>query len=453
VIPEGPPGPTPIHRGPPADDPLAARLFPSLPGEVRWGLERTRRLLAALGDPLRNTPVLHVGGTNGKGSVAHVWAAILQAAGFRCGLYTSPELVSFRERILVDGRPLREAVLEDLAAELRPLLLRERPSAFEAHTALAFLAIERAGAEVAVVEVGLGGRLDATNVLTPVLTAITNVSVEHREILGESLVAIAREKAGILKPGVPAFTAAADPVVRETLVKEAAVSGTPLVRVGVPRGEISLDGVRFELPTRRWGRLELHSPLVGAHQVANVALAVRSLEALPPRIPVSAGAIREGVARARPPGRFQVEREGGRLWVLDTAHNPAAAEALAATVRQVGLPRPLIGVVGLLADKDHGGVLSPLAPVLDALVLTIPPRVHPSRRWSPEAARDGLGPGAGLPPVEVEPRAERAYERAGELAGESGSTLVAGSSLLVGDALRSLGRTPFQTLPPSSDFG
>lgn len=435
--------------GLPASDPLAARLFPPLPGVVQWGLERTERLLVALGSPHRTYPVLHVGGTNGKGSVARIWAEVLRAAGFRTGLYTTPHLISFRERILVDGRPLPDPLLEEWALELRPLLDREGPSFFEASTAFAFLALARARVDVAVVEVGLGGRLDSTNVVFPVLTAITNVAPEHRTMLGDTVAAIATEKAGILKAGVPAFTAARDRRVLEVLVREAAERKAPLQRVAIPSGTVTLDGIRFTLESRRWGVLELVSPLVGRHQIGNVALAVRALEALPPRLPVEADAVREGVLRTRIPGRFQVEREGERTWILDVGHNPAAAGTLAETLGEVDAPGPRVGLIGILADKEWEPMLRELASVLHRIVLTVPDSAPRHRRWDPEAGARFLGPERAV----SEPSFQAALDLARKAAGPRGTVVVAGSFTTVGDALRSLDRIPPEALPPSFDFG
>jgi len=427
----------------PADDPLAGTLFPPLPSSVRWGLDRTERLLAALGDPHTRYPILHVGGTNGKGSVAAIWAGILRAAGFRTGLYTSPHLISFRERIRVDGRPIPDTDLQEWALDLRPLLLRERPSFFEAATVLALHAFERAEVDVAVVEVGLGGRLDATNVVTPVLTAITNVGWDHAPFLGTEIPQIAREKAGILKPGVPAFTASDDPEVLAVLAQEAATRGAILRRVLAPsEGRSVLEGSRLRVETSRWGPMELASPLVGVHQHRNLALAVRSLEALPPRLPVSAAAIREGVLRTRVPGRFQVERINGVRWIFDVAHNAPGVRALASTLAALSLPGPRVAVVGILADKEWSPMLSILADQVDVLVLTIPPSSPVERRWLPwEAA-------AGLPPerVRVVQDFDLALRAASEEAGSSGTVLVTGSTHTVGDALNRLDRVPREAL-------
>jgi dihydrofolate synthase / folylpolyglutamate synthase len=431
-------------------DTLQGRLFPSLPTEVQWGLARTDGLLAAVGRPLSGTPILHVGGTNGKGSVARIWASILEKAGLRTGLYTSPHLISFRERILVDGRPLPDEVLEECAAELRPRVLRDGASWFEATTALAFLALERAGVEVAVVEVGLGGRLDATNVITPVLTAITNVAVEHRDMLGDTPAAIAREKAGILKAGVPAFTASNDGEVLEALRAEAATNGTPLFRVGDPPGEVSLAGVRLSLSTRRWGRLDLASPLVGRHQLANIALAVRSIESLPPRIPVPARAVIDGVAAVRAPGRFQVEHDGAGMWIFDVAHNPPAMAALTSTLDRVDAPRPRVALVGMLSDKDHAASLSLLASAVDRIILTVGPSTPEARRWDPAAGLDQLSDEV---EARVIPDFALAVEAARTTVLSGGCGIVTGSFHTVGGALAALDRVPREALPVALDFG
>lgn len=430
--------------GPPGDDPLAARLFPPLPGVVRWGLERTEHLLSAVGSPHRAYPVLHVGGTNGKGSVAALWDSILRAAGFRTGLYTSPHVMAFRERFQVDGRPLPDAMLEGVAGELRGAVIDTGPSYFEASTALAFLAFERAEVEVAVVEVGLGGRLDATNVVLPLLTAITQVSLDHREYLGDVIEGVAREKAGILKAGVPAFTSARDPAVIRVLLDEAAARGVPLTRVRPPRGEVSVEGIRCNLPTRRWGALELRCPLVGLHQLENLALAVRALEALPPRLLPGARAVIEGVEAVRIRGRFQVENDPPRTWVLDAAHNPAAAAALAATLGVVELPRPRVALVGILADKDRNGMIREIVPAVDRTILTAPPSAPPSRRWEPVAGEVcHLGR-----EIRIEPDFERALDLARDATAGGGTVVVTGSFHTVGDTLRTLGRVPGEGLPP-----
>jgi dihydrofolate synthase/folylpolyglutamate synthase len=436
---------TPRHDGwygPPTEDPLAARLFPPLPGRVLWGLDRIQRIMAAVGSPHRSAPALVVGGTNGKGSVAHLWASILQASGLRTGLYTSPHLVHFRERIRVDGEPLPGAFLEEVADELRSPILKRQPSFYEATTALALTAFARAEVDVMVLEVGLGGRLDAVNVVDPILTAITNVGLEHQELLGPDLASIAREKAGIFRAGVPAFTAADRPPVLRVLAEAAASLGLPLARVATPHGSSSLAGdppcTRLTLQTRTWGELELRTTLLGAHQRLNVALAVRSLEALPPRLVPPRRAVVEGVGAARVPGRLELrEGPGGRV-LLDVAHNEDGMCVLKAALAELSPEQPVVAVVGIVADKPAEAMLRELRPAVSGMVLCTPPSAPTDRRWDPAAMAAALDD----PEVEVAPGAggelTSALEQARKRAGPRGLVLVTGSFYTVGAALEAL---------------
>jgi len=447
--------------GPPAGDPLAARLFPPLPGKVTWGLDRMQRILAAVGSPHRAYPSLLVGGTNGKGSVAHIWARVLHAAGLRVGLYTSPHLVHFRERILVEGEPLADEFLEEVADELRSPLVKRQPSFFEATTALALTAFARAEVDVAVLEVGMGGRLDAVNVVEPILCAVTNVGLDHQEMLGGTRAAIAREKAGIFRPGVPAFTSASHPEAVQVLVEEAMALGIPLARIAPAPGRTVFDGTtlwnELRLRTLVWGELELRTPLLGAHQRSNVALAVRALGGLPPRLVPPRRAVVEGVAAARVPGRLQVEEEGPRRYILDVAHNLEGVETLVAALEELAgaaegaVAAPRVAVVGILADKPVDAMLQALATAVDRVVLTTPPSAPDGRRWDPvavaarfEAARlevippEGVRPGA--VPFEAVPQLAEALDRARALTADGGTVVVTGSFYTVGGALTALGR-------------
>ena len=284
---------------------LVESLFPRLTGGIRWGLERTVRMLAAVGDPHLQFRSLHIGGTNGKGSVAATAASVLRTAGHRTGLYTSPHLCTFRERIRIDGVPVSEAVLMDAARRLWPAVEAEQPSFFEATTALAFLVLAEAGVEVAVVEVGLGGRLDATNVIRPEVAVVTNVALDHVQFLGPTLESVATEKAGIFKPGVPALTGELDPIPLAVLQGVAARVDAPFQWLAPGAVEIvaaSVEGTRF-----RVDGLELFTPLVGPHQAGNAALAVRALAVLPADLRPSMDEVRTGVAAVRWPGRLQVD--------------------------------------------------------------------------------------------------------------------------------------------------
>ncbi|HEX9106129.1 MAG TPA: Mur ligase family protein [Longimicrobiales bacterium] len=428
---------------------LVRELFPRLTGGIRWGLERTNRLLASVQHPQRGFRSLHVGGTNGKGSVCASLDAVLRADGRRVGLYTSPHLCSFRERIRLDGEPLGEEALLQAARRLWPALEAERPSFFEATTALAFLALADAGADVVVAEVGLGGRLDSTNVLLPEVTVLTNVAMDHAQYLGSTLQAIAGEKAGIIKAGVPVVSAEREPLIRAIFRERAAEVGAPFHALAQdePRSvRATLDLTRFELETASWGLLRLATPLPGAHQAVNAALAVRALELLPADLRPARAAVVEGLVSVRWPGRLQHEVIEGPLgghWLFDVAHNPAGVEALLAALPALELPRPLVALVGILGDKDWRRMLPPLAAAADALVLTEPPTAPAERRWDAAAVL------ARLPdvPAEVTPDFGRALRRSRALAG-AGTVLVTGSFHTVGDALAALGRAPAGVDPP-----
>ncbi len=427
----------------PGSDPLAARLFPPLPREAEWELVRVERLLSEAGDPHLAYPSLHVGGTNGKGSVAALLASVLGRRGLRVGLYTSPHLISFRERYSVDGRPAAAADLLAAAASLRAGIVSHGLTFFEAATVLAFELFRREGVEVAVVEVGLGGRLDATNVLRPEVASVTNVARDHAEYLGSELVEIAREKGGIAKPGVPFVTTETDPRILEVLRSVALERGAEFHAVDPARElegvETGPGGTTFEAPTGGWGRLRVRLPLAGRHQAVNGLLALRVLELAGPRLRPEADELLEGLSAVRWPGRFQVERARGRTWVLDVAHNPAGVRTLAGALHELGPPRPRAVLVGILGDKEWKEMLPPLFSDADAAILTQPPAAPEHRRWDPGAALAEVEP---PPRVEIVPDFVSALERAVEESAPGGTVVVTGSHYTVGAALRALGRAP-----------
>jgi dihydrofolate synthase / folylpolyglutamate synthase len=418
-------------------DRLVAELFPRLSGGIRWGLDRTRRLLAGVGDPQRAYPALHIGGTNGKGSAAALLASALRADGRRVGLYSSPHLCDFRERFRVDGEPLDAAAVLAAAERLWPAIERERPSFFEATTALAFLALAEAGVDLAVVEVGLGGRLDATNVVEPLVTAITNVERDHMQYLGDTLAAIAAEKAGIFKPAVPAVTAEQGAEALAVLRARAAEIGAPLV--ALEAGEIqdigvASEGTSFALDSC-WGRLAVRTPLVGAHQAWNAAVALRTLEALPDGLRPARAAVLAGLASVSWPGRLQQERIGAVDWLFDVAHNVAGMRALVAALTALAPRRPLVAVVGVLGDKDWRGMLAPLAACADELILTVPRSAPSERIWDPEAVLGTLPRTRAVVRADLDDALATAQR-------DAATVLVTGSFHTVGDALRALGRQP-----------
>lgn len=437
-----PPAPERLDR--PFADPLFSRLFPPLATGVHWGLERTRAALSDLGDPHRAYPTVHVGGTNGKGSVVSTVAAVLGESGLRAGCYTSPHLCSFRERFVVAGEALSEATLVARADEVRQAVMDHGLTFFEAVTVLAFHALAREEVEVAVVEVGLGGRLDATNVLDPVVAAVTNVAMDHADFLGDTLPRIAREKAGIVKPGVPFVTAEADPELLElfrTVCRERDAAGMVVVdpEADVRALEVAQDHTAFTLSTRAWGELRLRTPLVGRHQAVNAALAVEILEHLPEALRPDAEAVRRGVARVRHPGRDQIETVDGAAWLFDVAHNTAGILSLVDTMDRVGLPAPRVALVAVLGDKDWRSMLPPLLGRVDHAVFTQAPSAPPERRWDLDEARSAVE-GTGVR-VEVEPDFVAALAASRDRAG-SGTVVVTGSCHTVGSALKLLGLEP-----------
>jgi dihydrofolate synthase / folylpolyglutamate synthase len=423
-------------------DELVAELFPRLTGGIRWGLDRTQRMLADVGDPQRSVRVVHIGGTNGKGSVAAHIESVLRHDGRRVGLYSSPHLCTFRERIRIDGAAISEAALLSAAGRLWPAIQRERPSFFEATTAIAFLALADAGVDIAVVEVGLGGRLDSTNVVeSPDVVVLTNVSLDHIQLLGPTVGHIAREKAGIIKAGVPVVTAEPGAAALAIFREAAHAAGVQLdvMDVGEPgHVETDLDGTWFTLGDSPWGTdFRLKTRLAGAHQARNAALAVKALARL--QDPPSAGAVGEGLASVQWPGRLQLEQGHGVTWVFDVAHNIAGVEALVAALRALPLPRPITAVIGVLGDKDWAGMLAPICAVAGTVLLTAPPTAPRDRRWDPVAVLREV-PMAG---ATVEPDFLAALHAAQRTAlREGGCVLITGSFHTVGDALAVLDMCP-----------
>jgi len=349
-----------------------------------------------------------VGGTNGKGSVAVLVAEALRAAGFRVGLYTSPHLVDVRERMLVDGRPIPADAFAAWTERLAPELDPAGASFFEATTAIAFADFAARGADIAVIEVGLGGRLDATNVVRPLVSVVTHVALEHSEYLGDDLASIAREKAGIAKPGVPFVVGEPVEALRTIMVAHAREVGA--VPVVVPPDE------------RYHGALALRGP----HQHRNAALAVAALAALPDAWRPGPDAVAGAFARAWLPGRF--DRRGP--WLFDVAHNPDGLIALLAALAAEPPRRPLHAVVSILRDKDWRRMLDMLAGVADRIWLTDAPSAPADRRWDLDVVRGVQGS-----TTTVEPDLDRALHAAQRGAG---TVLVTGSFHTVGDAMARL---------------
>ncbi len=391
---------------------------------IKFGLETTQALLAELGNPHTVYPTIHVGGTNGKGSVATLIARALEAAGWRVGLYTSPHLVSFRERMTVNGVPASESAIAMWTERLRPLMLERDATFFEATTAMAFADCAARGAELVVAEVGLGGRLDSTNVVRPLAACVTKIARDHMKYLGDTLEAIAREKAGIAKPGVPLIVGESDPGLVATLVREA--------HDAVDRLEPgSRADVRVVAPDARWpGPLGLAGP----HQRRNAAVAAAVLAALPDRWRPGIPAVEQGFARARIPGRL--DRRG--KWLFDVAHNPDGMDALVRALGMLDPPGPIHALVSILGDKEWAEMLVRLDQAVDRGVLTIAPSAS-GRRWDLEWLRRWLER-PDRPPARAGWTLIPDFREAlGAVQEGAGTVLVTGSFHTVGDVMAALG--------------
>jgi dihydrofolate synthase/folylpolyglutamate synthase len=402
----------------------------------KLGLDTMRGMLAACGDFHKTLRVMHVAGTNGKGSVCAMAANVLTTAGHKTGLYTSPHLVRFSERIQVDGREIQDEELVRALERVRPGLdAFPEATYFEVATLVALRHFVDVAVDVVVLEVGLGGRLDATNVFErPLVTLITNISLEHTDILGATEEAIAHEKAGIARADVPLLTGAREGALHE-IREVAAALGAPIFRLGddvVPMPDtVDETGQTFDIIGIR-DHADLRIPLLGAHQVDNATLAVAALDILDAAgVKVPELAIREGLANVRWPGRLQ-RIEGRPVLLLDGAHNPAGAMALAAYLGATK-QRPVL-IFGALADKDWVKMVEALAPhCSDAIVTRVP---SPRALEPQEAAR--MFSQMGIFGMVVDDPAH-ALRTAEGIAGPDGLVLVTGSLYLVGDVI---GRLP-----------
>jgi dihydrofolate synthase/folylpolyglutamate synthase len=410
---------------------------------IKFGLENIAAIVADLGHPERAYRTIHVAGTNGKGSVTAMVDASLRAAGFQSARYTSPHLVDIRERFVVGGQMIDAETLDRAIGDVRVAIDRLRaagtldvqPTFFEVTTAIAFELFRRAGVDIAVIEVGLGGRLDATNVVTPEATAITSIAFDHEQYLGSTLREIALEKAGIVKPGVPVVVGAVAAEADEAIAHLARERGAELVHAwdGVEAVRLKRDAtgvpgrLRLRTPAHDYG--EIGVALAGAHQVGNAVVAVRLLE----RLGVSASAIGEGLARVSWPGRLETRRfHDGREMLLDAAHNPAGAAALASSLREDPRGQRVL-VFSAMRDKDIDGVLRALLPAVSALVVT---RASNPRAAEPSALAERARAIAPSLPVAIASSPQDAVERAWQL---SPRIVVAGSIFLLGDVMREAG--------------
>ncbi|MGH9381351.1 MAG: bifunctional folylpolyglutamate synthase/dihydrofolate synthase [Thermoanaerobaculia bacterium] len=399
---------------------------------IRLGLEPLAALLSALGGPQGGLVAVLVAGTNGKGSTCALLDSMARAAGYRTGLYTSPHLEGVEERIRIGGRPIERHDLKGLLEEVVATAADgglELPTYFEALTAAAFLAFRRAGVELAVLEVGLGGRLDATNLAHPTLSVVTGIAYDHEDALGRTLAQIAREKAGIFRRGRPALAWGEDADVRRELLAVAAECGASLELVDetVQDQETTANGdnglsLRLQTPGDEY---RLETPLAGAHQARNLALAVRAAEVL--RVSgferLDSAAIRRGAAAVRWPGRLErAALPSGVSVLLDAAHNPSGVAALTTHLDLLGQPFDLL--FGVLADKRADAMLPPLAERARRVTLTRPPAAGAR---DPETLRALIRSGIAF---ECEPDPAKALDRA--LAASPDLLVCCGSIYLIG---------------------
>ncbi|MDQ1291086.1 MAG: dihydrofolate synthase / folylpolyglutamate synthase [Nitrospirota bacterium] len=413
---------------------------------IKLGLETMRTLLGRLGNPERRFRSLHIGGTNGKGSTAAMTAAMLRAAGYRVGLYTSPHLVDFRERVRVNQTMIAEAQVAELTERLQAIVPSGlTPTFFELTTGMAFLHFAESGIEVAVLEVGLGGRFDATNVVDPEACAITTIALDHQEHLGTTEEAIGFEKAGIIKAGVPVVVGRIDGTAWEVIRDTAADRGAPLTRLGV---DFHADGTGPE-EFSYYGRSRqldgLTCALTGRHQLDNAACAVALLEAAEGRgILVNEEAVRRGLQSVQWEGRLEV-LERGPVLLLDGAHNPAAAHVLAEYLAEWSATRPearLILVLGMMRDKDHKHFVEPLHRLVSEVVLT---QADMARSFSVQELREVIG--SQFPLCHVAPSAADALALARARASAQDLICVTGSLMLVGEVkalVRGCGLSPLR---------
>jgi dihydrofolate synthase/folylpolyglutamate synthase len=401
-------------------------------------LDRVERLLDALGSPHQRFPAVHIAGTKGKGSTAAIIDSCLRAAGYRTGFYTSPHLHTFRERIRVDGSNITREEVVSLAEEIKPEIERiPGVTTFEAITAMGFLHFARSEVDIAVVEVGLGGRLDATNVIVPEVSVITSISLDHTYLLGDTLAEIATEKAGIIKPGRPVISAPQRPAARLVIEDVSRRVGAPLLEVdrdwAYEAGPANLDGQFFAIRRLADGDSifdgEYWVPLLGRHQLENAASAIAAVHALRERgFDISVEAVRQGVARVEWPGRLEIlSREP--LVAVDCAHNPYSAQILTLALADWFPGRRWVLLFGASSDKDIAGMLDVLLPISDYVIVTRSdhPRSAAPTRLADAVARAGAG-------AEVSVNVKKALRRGLDVLEPDQGLLVTGSIFVVADA-------------------
>ena len=399
---------------------------------VKLGLDNIRHLLRRMGEPQKNFRTIHVAGSDGKGSTCAILASVLRASGYRVGLYTSPHILRFNERIQIDGVPISDEDMAFFASRVRHFADDMRESDinctfFEVTTAMAFDYFDRNKVDIAVVEVGMGGRFDATNTIVPDVCIINNISLEHQEYLGDTIEKIAFEKAGIIKPGVPVVTINPEPALG-VISEVAARNGSELT--AVPPDIEVLENLP-DGPTFMWEGRRHHVTIPGRNEAKNAAVALTALTKLPDYGERIAGHVEEGLSSVEWPCRLQ---DLGNGYLVDVTHTNAGSVGLAKDISEIY--GKLVIVFGLLDDKDVEDISRNLAAVASKMVVTTPdcPRAKPVERTYEVVRRY-------FPDAECVPGVAKAIERADELRGEGEKVLICGSFYMAEEALRWMGRT------------
>jgi dihydrofolate synthase / folylpolyglutamate synthase len=400
--------------------------------KAEFNLDRMYALMEELGNPQNKYPIIHVAGTKGKGSVCALCASALHAAGYTVGLYTSPHLLDYTERIRIDGEPISHEQLVELVEEIKPAVAKiPKLTTFEITTALGFLAFGKNGVNAAVIEVGLGGRLDATNILTPSVSVITSLSFDHTAVLGDTLAKIASEKAGIIKEGVPIVSAPQKEEALEVLERVAKLKGCELALVGrdvkFERLNSSLDGQSFHLSSflsqAKQSDFDATIPLLGLNQIENAATSYAALKAS--GLEISEEAIQKGFAQVKWPARFEVVRRDPPV-ILDSAHNQDSFARLRETLDE-HFPGKLVYLIfGASEDKNIPGMFEEIKPKIRKLIVT---RADHPRALEPEKIIE-LAEQAGLESEAVSP-VEAAFAHVMELSEKDGSIVLSAGSMFV----------------------
>jgi dihydrofolate synthase/folylpolyglutamate synthase len=398
-----------------------------------FGLTQVETILNTIGNPHKEIQAIHIGGTNGKGSTAAMMSSILEKEGYRVGLYTSPHLIRFTERIKVNGKEIEEEEVAALTAWMRKEIEAAGITApftfFDFTTAMALHYFKQKLVDLAILEVGLGGRLDSTNVVDPLISIITNIAKDHEEHLGKTILKIAREKSGIIKKGRPLITAATQPQVLRLFSKICCANGSPYFRIGREFRYVQAEDGDFDYEGLNRKLWSIHLNLKGSHQVINATTALGAMEVLEDLgYRVSTDAMVDGLREVEWPGRLEMVSSSPRV-VLDGAHNPAGALALKESLEKEFQYQHLLLLIGIMKDKDVRSMLHLLAPLADHIILTKP---HTDRATPPSLLKKALGRNRGK--AEIQEDLKEAIERGLFLTQEEDLLCITGSLYTVGEA-------------------